>query len=351
MDPSVSSFGIQEWDERTTSSVALGIMPDSPLHHFYTAGLVVGHRNAIPLLDNSKPFYLYTGRGPSTSSLHLGHLLPLMFTQALQHEYMCPLVIQMTDDEKFWASKDPSLTLEEVTFWGEANLSQMMSLGFDPDLTFPFFNSKSSSILYPTYVELTKHWTLNQVKHTFGFSDSDPFGRYAYVGMQGAPAFAKTFSSCGWFDTDRYSHCLIPCATDQDPYFRLVRDVAHHLHAPKPSLIFNDVLPSLQGPSIKMSSSKPETAIFLTDSPKTVAKKIKSSFSGGGETKASHIALGGNPDIDVAFLYIKAFCKDHKEVRALYEGYKAGKVFSSEMKKRAIEVVCEVLGSFRNVEK
>lgn len=47
------------------------------------------------------PFYLYTGRGPSSGAMHLGHLIPFLFTQWLQQAFDVPLVIQMTDDEKF----------------------------------------------------------------------------------------------------------------------------------------------------------------------------------------------------------------------------------------------------------
>ena len=30
--------------------------------------------------EKKLPFYLYTGRGPSSDSMHLGHLIPLQFT-------------------------------------------------------------------------------------------------------------------------------------------------------------------------------------------------------------------------------------------------------------------------------
>jgi tryptophanyl-tRNA synthetase len=33
--------------------------------------------------------------------MHLGHLVPFLFTAWLQKAFQCPLVIQMTDDEKF----------------------------------------------------------------------------------------------------------------------------------------------------------------------------------------------------------------------------------------------------------
>ena len=34
--------------------------------------------------ERGQKFYLYTGRDPSSEALHLGHLVPFMFTQYLQ---------------------------------------------------------------------------------------------------------------------------------------------------------------------------------------------------------------------------------------------------------------------------
>ena len=31
--------------------------------------------------EQGKPFYLYTGRGPSSDSMHLGHMVPFVFTK------------------------------------------------------------------------------------------------------------------------------------------------------------------------------------------------------------------------------------------------------------------------------
>jgi tryptophanyl-tRNA synthetase len=31
--------------------------------------------------QQKKPFFLYTGRGPSSESMHLGHLIPFLFTR------------------------------------------------------------------------------------------------------------------------------------------------------------------------------------------------------------------------------------------------------------------------------
>ena len=73
-------------------------------HRFLRRGLFFSHRDLDTLLDayeRGRPFYLYTGRGPSSEALHLGHLVPFQFTQWLQEAFGVPLVIQLTDDEKF----------------------------------------------------------------------------------------------------------------------------------------------------------------------------------------------------------------------------------------------------------
>jgi len=45
--------------------------------------------------EKKVPFYLYTGRGPSSDALHLGHLVPFFFTKYLQDAFNVPLVIQL----------------------------------------------------------------------------------------------------------------------------------------------------------------------------------------------------------------------------------------------------------------
>ena len=37
--------------------------------------------NILDRYEQGKPFFLYTGRGPSSDSMHLGHLIPFMFTK------------------------------------------------------------------------------------------------------------------------------------------------------------------------------------------------------------------------------------------------------------------------------
>ena len=88
----------------------------------------------------------------------------------------------------------------------------------------------------------------------------------------------------------------------------------------------------------KMSSSMPETTIFLNDSMKTMEKKIKSSFSGGQPTVEEHRKKGGNPDIDVAYQYLRYFFEENdNELEKIREEYVSGKLLTGEIKSICIE--------------
>ena len=88
----------------------------------------------------------------------------------------------------------------------------------------------------------------------------------------------------------------------------------------------------------KMSSSQPETTIFLNDSMKNIEKKIKSSFSGGQATVEEHRAKGGNPDVDVAYQYLRYFFEeDDKELGNIKDEYMSGKLLTGEIKSICVE--------------
>lgn len=53
-------------------------------HRFMRRGIVFSHRDLNLILDRhekGQPFYLYTGRGPSSDSMHVGHTIPFEFTK------------------------------------------------------------------------------------------------------------------------------------------------------------------------------------------------------------------------------------------------------------------------------
>ena len=99
-------------------------------------GIFFSHRELNTILDMyaaGKKFFLYTGRGPSSDSMHMGHLIPFIFTKWLQDVFNVPLVIQLTDDEKFFF-KD--LKLDECQRLAWENTKDIIAIGFDVNKTF-----------------------------------------------------------------------------------------------------------------------------------------------------------------------------------------------------------------------
>ena len=52
--------------------------------------------------EKGEQIFLYTGRGPTSEALHLGHLIPFIFIKWLQDVFDWYLVIQLSDDEKYY---------------------------------------------------------------------------------------------------------------------------------------------------------------------------------------------------------------------------------------------------------
>jgi len=311
-------------------------------HRFLRRGLFFSHRDLTELLnrfERGEPFYLYTGRGPSSESMHMGHLVPFQFTQWLQEAFNVPCVIQMTDDEKFLFR---GTTMEELTRMTRNNAREIIACGFDPEKTFIFSDFEYVGHMYRNVVKVQSCVTASQAKGIFGFTMSDSIGKWAFAAVQAAPSFSTSFPHI--FPTDKNVYCLIPQAIDQDPYFRMTRDVAPRIGYLKPALIHSKFFPALQGPTSKMSASNTNSAIFLTDTPKQVKEKVSChAFSGGGATKEIHMRDGGNPDIDVPYQYLRFFLEDDDELQRIHDDYKKGVLLTGEIKQKLIDVVLEIL--------
>ncbi|KAI3649504.1 hypothetical protein MP228_005136 [Amoeboaphelidium protococcarum] len=333
--------------ERHGEQVPSADVSEIQLHHFLTRGIFFSHRDLSELLDRvekDEPFYLYTGRGPSSESMHLGHMIPFLFCKWLQEVFKVPLVIQLTDDEKF-LFKD--LTLEQCHQYAMDNAKDIIAIGFDPALTFIFSNlNYMGGSFYRNTVRIQKCINTNQSKSAFGFDDSASIGKLAFVAVQAAPAFCSTFSHIFGDRTD--VPCLIPCAIDQDPYFRLTRDVSKRLNHPKPALIHSKFFPSLLGSHSKMSASMAASTIYMTDTPSQVEKKIKKyAFSGGRETLEIHRQMGGDTEVDVSYQYMRFFLDDDAEVERIGALYRSGEWTSGEMKGRCSQVLSQFVTAFQ----
>jgi tryptophanyl-tRNA synthetase len=115
----------------------------------------------------------------------------------------------------------------------------------------------------------------------------------AFPAIQAVPAFSNTFPHI--FGKNTKVLCLIPQGIDQDPYFRMTRDIAARLKYQKPCCIHSKFFPGLHGFGTKMSSSDPNSCILLTDTKNQIKNKInKYAFSGGQATAEEQREKGAN---------------------------------------------------------
>jgi tryptophanyl-tRNA synthetase len=311
------------------------------LHRFFRRGIFFSHRDLAKILDaaeNRKGLYLYTGRGPSSAAMHLGHLVPFLMTQWLQAALGVPLVVQMTDDEKFlwkgeYDEKKGEYDLNRFRLLTRENAKDIIACGFNEDKTFIFSDCDYMGHMYPNVCRIWKSITYSTARAAFGFEGSSNVGQSAFPAIQAAPSFPSSFriplQKCGPQPDD--ACCLIPCAIDQDPYFRVTRDVAHKI-APKshplrgkPALVHSKFFPPLQGALGKMSASNTDSAVFLTDSDDEIRRKIMThAFSGGRETAKLQRELGADLEIDVAYQWLRFFLEDDEELDAIGKSYGSG---------------------------
>ena len=329
-DKLIEKFGTQKISPKLREKIKS--MTDED-HFMLRRGIFFSHREMDRILEDyekGNEFFLYTGRGPSGHT-HIGHLVPWVFAKWLQDKFDVNLYFQLTDDEKFYSKTN--LTLEETKNFAYENALDFIALGFNPEKTKIIINTKNIQTLYPIAAQVAKKINFSNTKATFGFTNETNIGMIFYTSLQSAPCFIED------------KPVLIPLGVDQDPHFRLTRDIAQKIGKQKPALIHNIMIPALTGPGGKMSASDEKGTIYTTDTPDIVKKKInKFAFSGGQPDIEQHRKLGGNPDIDVSYQYLRIFFEpDDSKLKKIYEDYKSGKLLSGELKAILIEKINEFL--------
>jgi len=339
----IDQFGTELLDEQIIARFER--LTGKPAHHFLRRGIFFSHRDISQVLDayeRGEPFYLYTGRGPSSDSMHLGHLVPFMFTKYLQDAFGCPLVVQMTDDEKYlW--KD--LTPEQLEHTLRENVRDIIACGFDREKTFIFSDFRYvGGPFYQNIVLMQKRITANMAMKSLGLSTLDNIGRFAWSAVQAAPSFSSSFPHI--FGPQSSHHCLIPCAIDQDVYFRITREVAPRLGYKKPAVIHSIFFPGMGGTGGKMSSSVgQDKTIFMTDTAAMIKDKVtKYAFSGARGTTADDLReLGADLEMDTSYQYLRFFMEDDAKLEDIASKYSKGQTLTGEVKAELISVLQELI--------
>jgi tryptophanyl-tRNA synthetase len=326
-------FGTQELTAELLGRVRR--LAGGELHPLLARGMYYTHRDLGALLDAyeaGRKFFLYSGRGPS-GPLHTSHLVPFELCQWLQARLGVPMYIQITDDEKFWARS--GLSREETIRWGLENLYDILAVGFDPGRTRVFFDSRSIGALYPLAIRVARKIPYSSVKAVFGFEPSTNIGLVFYTALQTVPCFWPS-----WAEGTPVP-CLIPCGIDQDPHFRLTRDIAEGLGYPKPALLHGRMVPGLQGEAAMSTTGSPaDNALFLNDPPKVVERKVRHAFTGGRATVEEQRRLGATPEVcSVWALWRTRFADDDAQLERITADCRSGAMLCGECKGKLLERV------------
>ncbi|PYH98638.1 tryptophanyl-tRNA synthetase [Aspergillus ellipticus CBS 707.79] len=297
-------------------------------HRFLRRGMVFSHRDLDLILDRyerGEPFYLFTGRGPSSESLHLGHSIPLEFTRWLQQAFRVPLILMLTDDMKLLHS--PSLQFPDVRWFTTENAKDMLAFGFNPDSTFMFSNLDFvGGALYENIISIARHIRVEDVKDSLGFTDANNVGMLYCCATQSAGAFAHSFPGILGEAREKLRDmaCLIPCAYDIDGYFSELRKHAETLGFIRPAFLYSGLLPALKGATEKMSASVAGSAIYLSDSPEVIREKVMAKSA---------------VEPEVVLQYLQVFLEDDDMLAAVTREYRAGRKDALALREVLVEAI------------
>mmetsp|Transcript_64389 Transcript_64389/g.119713 ORF Transcript_64389/g.119713 Transcript_64389/m.119713 type:complete len:650 (+) Transcript_64389:177-2126(+) len=332
--------------------------PPASLHRLLRRNAALAHRDLDKLLtavEQGKSFYVYTGIGPSSPDLHLGHLLPFTLAKWFQDVFGVAVIVQISDDEKFlwdgfYDADKGSDNLGNFHATGLEVAKEVVALGFDKSKTFIFTNLDYVGHMYHNIVRLWKSVDYGTANPLFALQGDSNIGQSAFPAMQAAPAFPSSFSVPFAGKTDL--SCLVICGVDQDPFFLTTRNVAHRLVLQehpldgKPAVLHTRFVPSLQRTASKMSSSDQDNALLLSDNADSVKSKVQAAFSGGQQFAKDQREKGADLSKDVPVHLLRYFLDSDEELAKIESEYGSGQGDywnTAAVKKRLLELVKEIL--------
>ena len=324
-------FGIEPFEG------VLGRVPEP--HHLMRRKVIFGHRDFRRVLDTmvrGGKFVVMTGLMPS-GRMHIGHKLvidQLAWYQRRGAEiYLCIADLEAYSARGIPFEESKKLATEEY-------LANYQALGLNVNRCHVYFQSSSDAVRHLAFY-LAKRVNFSEMHAIYGFAGESNISHIFYPMIDVADILHPQLPEFGG-----PRPTVVPVGVDQDPHLRLARDVAARFQREfgfvLPSSTYHRLLPGLTGE--KMSSSKPETAIFLTDSAEFIEKKIKNAFTGGRPTATEQRKYGGDPDeCRVYELYVYHLMLDDEELLELREACKSGEIICGDCKLQAIELMTKFL--------
>lgn len=308
-------------------------------HYLMRRKVIFGHRDFGRVLDamlKDKDFAVMTGLMPS-GRMHLGH--KLVVDQLIWYQERGADIYLCVADLESHTTR--GLALEEARkLAADEYLLNFQALGLDLRKCNLYFQSRSDTVQKLAYT-LGRKVNFNEMRAIYGFAGDSNVAHIFYPMIDIADILHPQLKEFGG-----PRPTVVPVGIDQDPHLRLARDVAGRFKRDfkfvPPSSTYHRLMPGLTGG--KMSSSRPETAIFLTDSIRDVREKVMDAFTGGQPTVKEQKKRGGDPDKCVVYgLYLYHLMPDDEELLELREACKSGELICGDCKARAVELMGKFL--------
>ncbi len=272
---------------------------------------LIEYHRGFESFDKAKldTYYLYTGRGPSQGTLHIGHLLGLELIKSISTELGTKIFFMIADDEKILRD---SIGVDQMKSNVTNTITQLNKFGFnDSNTTFHINSENIGPKEYGIMINLMNLVTLEQLTKIFGKKAN--IGEYFYVFYQMVPCFLSP-----------NSQCIVVCGVDQDPFFRLARYLAKKIGYKPPIILYTKNVPGLDG-SEKMSTSVPTSnPIFLSDTPEMIKNKIMSVKKVGAGTLDELFESGADLNSDTLIELARLFEPNREFLGLIETAYSVG---------------------------
>ena len=225
-------------------------------------------------------------------------------------------------------------TVEMVTDW--------LAAGIDPEKSPVFIQSRVKEhaelhLLFSMLVttsRLERNPTVKEQVRDLHLEETVSYGHLGYPVLQAA-------------DILLYKANLVPVGEDQVPHIELTREIARKFNSlygevfPIPAVKLTQFarVPGLDG---RRMSKSLDNAIYLSDSPETIAAKVRTAYTDPKKIRAND---PGNPDGCVVFAYHRAF--NAANAPQIDADCRAGRLGCVANKKNLAAILADQLGPFR----
>jgi tryptophanyl-tRNA synthetase len=286
---------------------------------------------------------ILTGDRP-TGKLHLGHYVGSLANRVqLQDEYECFFIIA---DLHMLTTRPEKESITALRTNVREMVLDYLAAGIDPARSTIYLQSAAHAVyemnlffeMLVTLPRLSRLPSIKEMAQAARFDDEAiPFGLVGYPVLQAADILMPR------------AH-LVPVGKDNEAHVEITREIARRFNRlydevfPIPDALIGEV-PTLVGTDgqAKMSKSL-DNAIFLSDDPKTVEKKVRGMYT---DPKRIRADIPGTVEGNPVFIYHDVFNPNKAEVEDLKERYRRGAVGDVEVKDKLARALNAFLDPLR----